>query len=105
MRVQWPAMASSTELSTTSQTRWCRPAGPVEPMYMPGRLRTCLEALEDGDVLGAVGRRWSGPRRGLSATDAASDGDATAAGRRPRNEVPRSEDAIAMDHRLPDGGR
>ena len=33
-------MASSTELSTTSQTRWCRPVGPVEPMYIPGRLRT-----------------------------------------------------------------
>ena len=35
-----PAMASSTELSTTSQTRWCSPLGPVEPMYMPGRFRT-----------------------------------------------------------------
>src|SRR5581483_3209759 len=33
-------MASSTELSTTSQMRWCRPLGPVDPMYMPGRLRT-----------------------------------------------------------------
>src|SRR5580658_10890111 len=33
-------MASSTELSTTSQTRWWRPLGPVEPMYMPGRCRT-----------------------------------------------------------------
>src|SRR5262245_59922236 len=33
-------MASSTELSTTSQIRWCRPTRPVEPMYMPGRLRT-----------------------------------------------------------------
>ena len=40
MRVARPAMASSTELSTTSQTRWCRPVGPVEPMYMPGPLRT-----------------------------------------------------------------
>ena len=40
MRVQYPAMASSTELSTTSQIRWCNPARPVEPMYMPGRLRT-----------------------------------------------------------------
>src|SRR5919106_2747817 len=38
--VQWPAMASSTELSTTSQTRWCRPRGPVVPMYIPGRRRT-----------------------------------------------------------------
>src|SRR5438067_10854244 len=37
---QWPAIASSTELSTTSYTRWWRPRGPVEPMYMPGRLRT-----------------------------------------------------------------
>lgn len=26
--------------SATSYTRWCRPRGPVEPMYMPGRLRT-----------------------------------------------------------------
>ena len=40
MMVAWPARASSTQLSTTSQTRWCRPSGPVEPMYMPGRLRT-----------------------------------------------------------------
>src|SRR5690606_28191523 len=37
---QKPASASSTELSTISYTRWCRPRGPVEPMYMPGRLRT-----------------------------------------------------------------
>src|SRR5690606_40212639 len=28
------------ELSTTSQMRWWRPRGPVEPMYMPGRSRT-----------------------------------------------------------------
>jgi hypothetical protein len=40
MRVQWPAIASSTELSTTSQIRWCKPWRPVEPMYIPGRLRT-----------------------------------------------------------------
>src|SRR5579863_1701404 len=33
-------MASSTELSATSQTRWCRPSSPVEPMYIAGRLRT-----------------------------------------------------------------
>src|SRR4051812_32983748 len=39
-RVQKPAIASSTELSTTSQMRWWRPARPVEPMYIPGRLRT-----------------------------------------------------------------
>src|SRR6266540_5418893 len=40
MRVASPAIASSTELSTTSYTRWCRPDGPVDPMYMPGRSRT-----------------------------------------------------------------
>ena len=40
IRVQYPAMASSTALSTTSQTRWCSPVGPVDPMYMPGRIRT-----------------------------------------------------------------
>ena len=28
------------ELSTTSYTKWCNPLGPVEPMYIPGRLRT-----------------------------------------------------------------
>ncbi len=38
--VAWPAIASSIELSTTSQTRWCRPRASVEPMYIPGRLRT-----------------------------------------------------------------
>src|SRR3954454_13596266 len=37
---QYPASASSTALSTTSHTMWCRPRSPVEPMYMPGRLRT-----------------------------------------------------------------
>src|SRR5882762_9349511 len=36
----WPAMASSTELSTTSQTRWCKPISPVEPIYIAGRRRT-----------------------------------------------------------------
>ncbi|KAL7548320.1 hypothetical protein ACHAWF_011605 [Thalassiosira exigua] len=35
-----PASASSTELSSTSWTRWCSPSGPVEPMYIPGRFRT-----------------------------------------------------------------
>src|SRR6266478_2034027 len=38
---QKPASASSTELSTTSNTMWCRPVpSDVSPMYMPGRLRT-----------------------------------------------------------------
>ena len=27
-------------LSTISYTRWCRPEADVEPIYMPGRLRT-----------------------------------------------------------------
>ena len=41
MSSQWPASASSIELSTTSNTRWCRPVpSEVSPMYMPGRLRT-----------------------------------------------------------------
>src|SRR5690606_37052421 len=39
--VQCPASASSTELSTTSNTMWCRPVpSSVSPMYIPGRLRT-----------------------------------------------------------------
>ena len=40
IRVAWPAIASSTELSTTSHTQWWRPLGPVLPMYIPGRFRT-----------------------------------------------------------------
>ena len=36
----YPAIASSTELSTTSQTKWCKPISPVEPMYIAGRRRT-----------------------------------------------------------------
>src|SRR5215210_9202025 len=40
MRSARPASASSTELSTTSYTRWWSPRAPVEPMYMPGRSRT-----------------------------------------------------------------
>src|SRR5436190_1485743 len=32
-------MASSTELSTTSQTKWCNPISPVEPMYIADRKR------------------------------------------------------------------
>src|SRR3954470_103432 len=38
---QYPARASSTALSTTSNTMWCRPVpSEVSPMYIPGRLRT-----------------------------------------------------------------
>ena len=36
-----PASASSTALSTTSNTMWCSPVpSEVSPMYIPGRLRT-----------------------------------------------------------------
>jgi len=35
-----PASASSIELSTTSNTQWCRPLAAVSPMYMAGRRRT-----------------------------------------------------------------
>ena len=38
--VQYPASASSIALSTISYTRWCRPDDDVEPMYIPGLLRT-----------------------------------------------------------------
>src|SRR5215469_11785157 len=38
--VAYPASASSTELSTTSYTRWCSPSSPVDPMYIAGRLQT-----------------------------------------------------------------
>ncbi|VWM18330.1 Uncharacterised protein [Collinsella intestinalis] len=40
MLEQKPAMASSTELSTISHTRWCKPVELVEPIYIPGRTRT-----------------------------------------------------------------
>ena len=40
IRVAWWAIASSMLLSTTSHTSWCRPRTSVEPMNMPGRLRT-----------------------------------------------------------------
>src|SRR3989442_4577797 len=44
VRMTWPkkpASASSTELSTTSKTMWCKPVpSEVSPIYMPGRLRT-----------------------------------------------------------------
>src|SRR5438477_6429387 len=37
---QKPARCSSIELSSTSNTMWCRPRSSGSPMYMPGRLRT-----------------------------------------------------------------
>ena len=38
--VQWPASASSTALSMISHRQCMRPRLSVDPMYMPGRLRT-----------------------------------------------------------------
>ena len=49
-------MASSTALSTTSQTRWCRPVGPVDPMYIPGRFRTGSRPSRTVMSLGVVRR-------------------------------------------------
>ena len=40
MRWPCPASASSTELSMISQRQCMRPRESVDPMYMPGRLRT-----------------------------------------------------------------
>ncbi|MBA7660555.1 hypothetical protein ES703_68557 [subsurface metagenome] len=34
--LQYPTRASSTELSTTSDIKWCNPSFPVEPMYIEG---------------------------------------------------------------------
>ena len=42
MRVATLAIASSMLLSTTSKMSWCRPRSSVDPMYMPGRLRTAV---------------------------------------------------------------
>ena len=76
IRSACPASASSTELSTISQIRWCRPRSPVEPMYMPGRLRTAsrpsstwiAEASYDVPAAGAVplSTGFSGVLTGLS---------------------------------------
>ena len=57
MRVAQPCIASSTELSTTSQTRWCSPLGPVDPMYIPGRCLTGSRPGQDSDVARVVRRR------------------------------------------------
>jgi hypothetical protein len=40
-----PANASSTALSKISQTKWCKPCTSVEPMYIPGLLRTASRPL------------------------------------------------------------
>ena len=56
MRVQYPAMASSTALSTTSQTRWCRPRRSGRPDVHARAVPDRFEAFENGDVAGVVGR-------------------------------------------------
>jgi len=37
---QYPAKASSTELSTISHTKWCSPLSDVVPIYIPGLFLT-----------------------------------------------------------------
>ena len=63
MSSQWPASASSIELSTTSNTRWCRPVpSEVSPMYMPGRLRTASRPSRiwmRAFAVGVVAAAWS----------------------------------------------
>src|SRR5881227_2556309 len=50
-----------------SQTRWCSPRSPVEPMYIPGRLRTASRpsstVIADASYatpLGGSGAGWVG---------------------------------------------
>ena len=59
-----PAMASSTELSTTSQTRWCKPALIGRADVHPGALSDRLETLENLDALSGVVRRLAGSAGG-----------------------------------------
>ena len=40
MTPQNPAAASSSALSSSSNTRWCNPCSVVEPMYIEGFRRT-----------------------------------------------------------------
>ena len=48
MRSQWPPSASSTALSMISQRQCMRPRESVDPMYMPGRLRTASRPSRTG---------------------------------------------------------
>ena len=44
---QWPAKASSIELSTTSKTMWCKPVpSSVSPIYIPGRFLTASKPFK-----------------------------------------------------------
>ena len=50
-------------LSTTSYTMWCSPAGPVDPMYMPGRLRTASSPPRGPGSIGVVRGGFCGQAR------------------------------------------
>src|SRR3954469_21810901 len=85
---QYPARASSTALSTTSNTMWCRPVpSEVSPMYIPGRLRTAsspfrtlIESEPYSEVASGLAEVASGlalasglPESGFSCSDKALD--------------------------------
>ncbi|PPE04593.1 hypothetical protein EELLY_v1c02730 [Entomoplasma ellychniae] len=44
--LQYPAKASSIELSTIFQTKWWRPRVSVEPIYISGRFSTAFRSLK-----------------------------------------------------------
>src|SRR5215471_3370306 len=78
---QKPASASSTALSTTSNTMWCRPVpSEVSPMYMPGRLRTAsrpfrtlIESDPYAEVASGLALASGLPESGFSCSDKALD--------------------------------
>src|SRR5471032_1724622 len=72
--VQWPASDSSMELSSTSNTRWCRPVpSEVSPMYMPGRLRTASRPsriwMEDAPYSSVLAGTGTGCSSGMADMD------------------------------------
>ena len=92
------------------------PVGPVDPMYIPGRLRTGSRPFENRDVLGAVrrgfgcattrplqawlrapiGRRTAGQRQDRSVAIRGHQRDATAAGQRPELRWRSLPDGVAV---------
>src|SRR6185369_1796252 len=78
---QNPASASSTALSTTSNTRWCSPVpSAVSPMYMPGRLRTAsrpfrtlIESDPYSEVTSGLALPSGLPESGFSCSDKTLD--------------------------------